>query len=402
MACLLSPDVATRPSVRLSRSWADLAWVTAVRISVLVVVFAMALFSAQNPTWASSSPSAPAAPGLFPVNPGPHGYFEYTLPPGGATSGTIVVHDLTTSPARYLIYVTGATTSPVGGIAYGQPELRPQGTAAWVRLSAGSVQVSANSAVTIHFTVTVPGATRPGDYVAAMVAQTPTPTVAAPSQSTNTGVRLLTTTRVIVAMVVHVPGPVAPAARIGLPNLGLQQHRRQVLTIPIDDSGNMLMKPYLAGNLRNCSGGPPVLRLARQLDTFVPHTKIDYPWYLNNQILPAGCYRATLTLGVGAGGTRLANYVGSLQVGVPATKVQPLPGQRGLPPGRAHWLVWVAAVAAAVARFIQGLPMWVIAVTAVVVLLLIGVLILTRVRRRRRRRRYPTPPRDKYTGLPEV
>jgi hypothetical protein len=104
------------------------------------------------------------------------------------------------------------------------------------------------------------------------------------------GVTLLATTRVIVAVVIHVPGPAAPAARFGLPSVGLQQHRRQVFTIPIDDAGNMLMKPYLAANLRPCAGGPVVLSLVRQLDTFVPHTSIDYPWYLNSLALPAGCY----------------------------------------------------------------------------------------------------------------
>lgn len=352
------------------RRWvADRIRVTVVCASVLTIVFAIVAALTGTPAWASSSPSAPAAPGLFPVHPGPRGYFEYTLSPGAAASGTIVVHDLTASPASYLVYVTGATTSPVSGVAYGQPEAHPPGTAAWVQLSVGSVHLPGKGAGPVHFTVTVPAATAPGDYVAALAAQTPTPTATAPPSSTKRGVRLLTTTRVIVAVVVHVPGPATPAARFGPPTVGLQQHRRQVLTVPIDDTGTVLMKPYIAGDLRRCSGGRPVLRLARQLDTFVPSTSIDYPWYLNNRVLSAGCYRATLTLDLGAGGARLASYAGTLQVGVAATKVQRPPGQRRLfpQPGPPVWLVPAAAGAA--------------------LLFLVAVLLLLRSRAERRRRR---------------
>jgi hypothetical protein len=347
---------------------AGIVRLTGTYAATLAIMFAMVLASAGAPAWASSSPSAPAAPGLFPVHPGPNGYFEYTLSPATATSGAVVVHDLTASAARYLVYVTGVTTSPTSGVAYGQLEAHPLSTAAWVQLSAGSVQLLAKGAVTVHFTVAVPGATPPGDYVAGLVAQTPpTPTATAPASSTKGGVRLLTTTRVIVAVVVHVPGPAAAAARFGQPSVGLQQHRRQVLTIPLHDTGNVLMKPYLAGDLRNCSGGPPVLRLARQLDTFVPHTSIDYPWYLNNQVLPAGCYQATLTLTLGAGGTRLASFSGTVRVGVAATKVQPPPGPR-------------RAVNHA------GLPAWLVpATTAAAVLLLLAGFLLLRARRERRR-----------------
>ena len=259
-----------------------------------------------------------------------------------------MVHDLTTSPASYLVYAVGATTSPVGGVAYGQPQANPQGTASWVKLSTGSVRLSAKGAVAVHFTVTVPADTAPGDYVAALAAQTPKPKAVAAASSNKTGVSLVTTTRVIVAVVVDVPGPAAPAAHFGPPSIALQQGVRQVITIPIYDTGAVLMKPYLAGNLRRCSGGRVVLSLAQQLDTFVPRTSIDYPWYVQNQVLSAGCYRVAVSLDLAAGGTRLATYTGTLQVGVAVTKVprppvkHPLVAHTGLP----SWLIPAAAGAA--------------------------------------------------------
>ena len=327
---------------------------------------ATALVSMGTPAWGSSSPSAPAAPGIFPVHPGPHGYFEYTLAAGASATGSIVVHNLTASPVDYLLYITGATTSPAGGVAYGQAQAKPYGAAAWIQLSMATVHVLALGAVQVDFTLLVPGATVPGDYVAGLAAETPTATPTTVSNSAKGGVTLLATTRVIVAVVVHVPGPAAAAARFGPPSVGLQQHRRQVLTIPIDDTGNILMKPYLAGVLRSCAGGQVVLSLSRRLDTFVPHTSIDYPWYLNSQVLPAGCYRASLALDLGAGGTRLASYTGTLQVGVAATDIQRPPGQRNVSrPGVPTWLISVAAGAA--------------------LLLLLAALLLLRARAERRR-----------------
>ena len=189
----------------------------------------------------------------------------------------------------------------------------------------------------------------------------------AAATSNKAGVSLVTTTRVIVAVVVDVPGPAAAAAHFGPPSIGLQQDVRQVITIPIYDTGNVLMKPYLAGNLRRCSGGPAVLSLAQQLDTFVPRTSVDYPWYLYNQILSAGCYRVTVSLDLDAGGTRLASYTGTLQVGAAATKVRRPPVQRPLVPQ-------------------PGLPAWLIpAAAGAALLLLIAVLLLVRGRSQRRR-----------------
>jgi len=101
--------------------------------------------------------------------------------------------------------------------------------------------------------VTVP-LIRAGDYVAALAAQTPKPKAVAAASSNKTGVSLVTTTRVIVAVVVEVP------ARPPLRPIRATQHRAPtarppVITIPIYDTGAVLMKPYLAGSLRRCSGG---------------------------------------------------------------------------------------------------------------------------------------------------
>jgi len=89
-----------------------------------------------------SSPSTRPR-GAVPGEPGPNGYFEYTLSSGASKSGAIVVHDLTTSPASYLVYAVGRPP-PGRGVAYGQPQANPQARFL-VKLSTGSVRLSAKA-----------------------------------------------------------------------------------------------------------------------------------------------------------------------------------------------------------------------------------------------------------------
>jgi hypothetical protein len=123
----------------------------------------------------------------------------------------------------------------------------------------------------------------------------------------------LVTTRTIVALVVRVPGPAKAAASFGRPKVDLQQ-RRQVILVPIRDSGSLLMKPSLSGIVRRCGSGTALLRLHRSLDTFVPRTRIGFPWY-PQPMLPAGCYRARLVLRLDENGPRLALFSGFIHVG---------------------------------------------------------------------------------------
>jgi len=285
--------------------------------SIATLAMLLAVFATTGAqAWASPASSPPPAPGLSPINPGPRGYFQYTIKPGASTSGAFTVRNLTTTPASYLIYVSDTTTSPVSGVAYGQPETHITGVPSWIKLSTGLVRLAPGGTSTVHFSVTVPKETASGDYVVGLVAQTQIPTTS-PSTSAP-----IATSRVIVDAVVVVPGPMKGGASFGQPSIQIQQHRRQVLVIPIHDTINVSMKPYLAGKLLGCSSGKTVLNLDRQLDTFVPHTSINYPWDINNKIVPAGCYRASLTLT--NNGIVLANFNGTLHV-AKATKKTGVP-----------------------------------------------------------------------------
>jgi len=139
-----------------------------------------------------------------------------------------------------------------------------------------------------------------------------------PSSSHSTKVAINVTTRSVVAIVVTVPGPQTYGIQLGQPSVHVETGVRQVLDIPMTSTGDMLMYPYLNTSLRSCSGGPTLLSLHRQLDTFVPRTSIQYPWYLQTpqhlQVLPAGCYLVGVQVLRSAGGTQLADQTFRVQI----------------------------------------------------------------------------------------
>jgi hypothetical protein len=268
----------------------------------------------SRPTWAASAAGAllllaaggataqaanSGAPGLRAVHPNPQGFFEYRLSPGGEhLVDSAVVSNQGDSPGDLLVYAADGYTSHVGGIVYGERNepLRPaaaegagNGAGRWITPSVGGLHLDRGGSVTISFTTAVPAGTLPGDYVGGLVAENPTP-----ADVNGGGLRV--TQRSVVAVVVHVPGAVHGGWSIGAPTISVENGRRQVIAVPLASTGDTLAKPSLSGSLATCSGSV-VERLDRRLDTFLPHSQINYPINIEDRVLPAGCYRLGLDLG---------------------------------------------------------------------------------------------------------
>jgi hypothetical protein len=126
--------------------------------------------------------------------------------------------------------------------------------------------------------------------VGGLVAENPTPA------DVNSG-GLRVTQRSVVAVVVHVPGTVRSGWSIGDPTISVENSRRQVITVPLASTGDVVAKPSLKGILATCTGSTVVERLDRKLDTFLPHSRINYPITIDDRVLPAGCYTLSLDLG---------------------------------------------------------------------------------------------------------
>jgi hypothetical protein len=101
---------------------------------------------------------------------------------------------------------------------------------------------------------------------------------------------------------VNIPGPQVAKFTIGDVNVGGSKGRQQVF-VHLANDGTVLAKPKGAITIRSSTGGA-IQTISFRLDTFLPHTAIDYPIQLKQALLP-GTYVASVRLtypGAGAAG----------------------------------------------------------------------------------------------------
>lgn len=258
----------------------------------------------------------------------PHGYMEYTVDAGKSVQDTVTIEDAGPGAATFALFAADGLTSVVSGIVYADRDhpLRDgpsgngeYGAGSWITLSTSSVQLAQDQKVTVNLSVAVPAQAGPGDYVGAVSAENPTPSRGAGQFGLNV------TTRTTIAVVVHVPGPVVTAAvSIGTPFVTVENKTRQILNVPLVYRGDVLVKPYVDLRVLD-GGGRELLHIARQLDTFVPHTEIDFPFPLDQSVLPPGQYRLVANFG-----PQGSEQSFDLPFGVTVAEAQvPPPSQRG-------------------------------------------------------------------------
>lgn len=306
-------------NLRVIRSWLLVAVSLTLGLAILVAGAQPVTAAPQSATTGGQSPPAP---GLVPNDPGPHGYFELSLNPGQSRMGSVVLSDPSSTGAIFDVYPVDAVTSAATGVAYSGLGDAPTSAGSWVHLDLHSVALQAHQSRSVTFQVSVPPRIHPGDYVAGIAAQNPTAAHQGGSTGLGVGVSLAVDTRVVVAVVIHVPGPAATAIQLGRPRLAAQNGVRQVVELPMTDNGGLLAKPELSSAVRRCTGGPNLASITRQLDTFVPHTTITYVWSLATLVLSPGCYRISATLS--NLGNRLSSVTTDAHLSPDQAKVLPI------------------------------------------------------------------------------
>jgi hypothetical protein len=226
----------------------------------------------------------------------------------------VTVENPSSTPATFDVYPTDAATAAATGVTYSSMGASLHDTGTWIHLDASSVSLGPGQSRAIGFSVTVPSGASPGDHIGGISAQNPS---SAPPGATGVtepgpGPQESVSTRVVVAVVIHVPGAAAVSYRLGNPAVATSSNGGTLVEIPIDDTGSLLSKPYLNSNVRSCGSSHTLATLARQLDTFVPRTSISYEWVLGRR-LAAGCYTVSASLYSGT----------ALLAGVNATAVAP-------------------------------------------------------------------------------
>lgn len=229
------------------------------------------------------------------------GYFVFPASAGTTQHGVVIVSNTGKGTGTVDLTVAEASTGSTTGTIY-LTSNKANGSAAWVKLGKTELTLQPQSAERIPFTVVVPAGAAPGQYVAGIVAADKSQPSAGKS-SGKTSVQIKIRNLAIMAVQVNVPGPVVHRFTIGKVTAGGSRGFQQVL-FGIANQGNVLEHPKGSVTIRN-DAGAVVETLPYQMDTFLPHTSINYPVTLK-KALPAGNYTAAVTIAYGGGKTTIA------------------------------------------------------------------------------------------------
>jgi hypothetical protein len=254
-----------------------------------VIAFAAAALVSAVPAIAAT-PTGPVF-GLRAVDAGKLGYYVYTASAGSAEHGSVLVTNTGDQTGTVKIYAADATTGATTGTVY-LTDAAPAGVGTWIALSSSELELKPNETRKVSFSVRVPGAANAGQYVGGIVAETVQET-STPSSKQKTNVQIKVRNLSIVAYEVDIPGPEIAKFTISTVSVGGSQGRQQVL-VHVSNDGNTLRKPTGAVTISNTSG-VPVEKIPFRMDTFLPHTAIDYPIQLT-KALPPGDYTASVQL----------------------------------------------------------------------------------------------------------
>jgi opacity protein-like surface antigen len=232
------------------------------------------------------------------------GYFVYPLAPGAARVGGVIVSNSGTAAGTVKLFTADATTGRTTGTVY-LTDQKATHTGAWVELAQKSLFLKPGAHKLVRFTVHVPAATKPGQWVGGIVAETSQRVTGSKSKQ-KASVQIKIRDLTIVAVQVNVPGPAVNAFKIGGVKTGGQRGFQELVT-HVENNGNMLVKP--AGTVTVLdSRGATLQTLTFKMDTFLPETAIDYPLLLKKALAP-GDYTANIRVSVPAAGGAQARIV---------------------------------------------------------------------------------------------
>lgn len=231
---------------------------------------------------ASPAPRSGAANpplGVVPLGPAadlsPAGaYFTPTIPPGHRWAGGVVAVNRSGRPVSALVYATDALTAPSAGVVYPTHHRARLGAGRWVTPAQRRITVDPHQSLTVPFVVAVPAGATPGDHVAGLAVE-----AAEPSRGGGT-FAVSTVARVVLAVLVHVPGGSGPHLQVsGAGLLTLPGNRGQAVAISMGNDGQTLTRPLLTVTVAGSASGYR-REVGAMLGTVLPGDSVSYllPW----------------------------------------------------------------------------------------------------------------------------
>lgn len=222
--------------------------------------------------------------GLLPSGENAGSYFNIAgLNPGESITLEALLVNVGNVSVRLRAYSTNAYSGVNGGFLAGDAGEEPRGSAAWVDFPAFELELAPGTETIVPFTVTVPEQTDPGQYISALIVETVDSFEIPGSEMFDQRIRFATT------VVVLVPGELYHSFELSNPVWD-----RGYLAVPVQNTGNFLVKPEGEVVMRNSAGATILtapIKMGSVYATLGTGLYVDLP-----DQLPSGEYRIDLTL----------------------------------------------------------------------------------------------------------
>lgn len=228
------------------------------RAAVVAIMMMMAaVLPLGSPTMAQDADT-----GTPPATVGPDSGPQFVLYPAGGNDGefftleaeagsshelAVVLGNADDEPLDLRAYVNDVVPMVNGGFAVAEEDVAPTGTASWIDFPAETYAFAPGDGIERPFTVTIPEDTAAGQYIAGLVLQTLEPLEVEGSAMFQQIIRKS------IAVFITVPGPESPAFVLGEPVLE-PSGVTQLLVIPIENTGNVLVRPTGEAVLTDANG----------------------------------------------------------------------------------------------------------------------------------------------------
>lgn len=181
-------------------------------------------------------------------------HFIMELAPGAASKHTAIVINRSNKRVTFKVYPADALTTEQGGFALRSRDEPQVGVGQWAKLPFETVTISAGSQREVPFRLTVPTAATPGDYAGGIILEAP-PREGTPGEvGDQTAVQLNVVERVGVRVYLKVSGTARADLSAG-PLSATDQDGAIAFTLPITNTGNVILKPVVTAAVRAKVGG---------------------------------------------------------------------------------------------------------------------------------------------------
>jgi len=177
---------------------------------------------------------APGAPGALPKE----GYYAPVIGPGGSWSSVLLVSNASAQTMPIIVFATDGLTASTSGAVYSNYGQKLTGAGEWLTPSSQTVIVPADGEAKVPFTVKVPVGATPGDHLAGIGAE-----FGGPTPATASGIHANVVARVLIGVLVKVPGPASFQVAVGPPSVGTGPENITEILTPITDTGRTMGRP---------------------------------------------------------------------------------------------------------------------------------------------------------------